>query len=237
MFAPSTTAGESVLPQTPSAIPPLENGDSLTREEFERRYGAMPYLKKAELIDGVVPVTAPVRFDCHAEQHAWLICWSTTYVAFTPGVRVGDNASARMNARNEPQPDLALFADAASLSLAQVDDEGYLAASPDLLGEIAASSVSIDLGKKLRNYRAAGVREYIVWRVLDKAVDWFVLRGSDYALLGAGADGIVRSEVFPGLWLDSAAMLKGDLPRVLGVLQLGLQTTEHAAFVVKLRPS
>lgn len=32
--------------------PPLQQGDMLTRSEFERRYAAMPHLKKAELIDG-----------------------------------------------------------------------------------------------------------------------------------------------------------------------------------------
>lgn len=33
---------------------PLENGDRLSRFEFEHRYQAMPELKKAELVEGVV---------------------------------------------------------------------------------------------------------------------------------------------------------------------------------------
>ena len=32
-------------------IPPLESGDRLSRHEFERRYTAMPHIKKAELIE------------------------------------------------------------------------------------------------------------------------------------------------------------------------------------------
>jgi hypothetical protein len=42
-------------------IPPLENGDRLTRREFERRYNAMPDVKKAELIEGVVYMPSPTR--------------------------------------------------------------------------------------------------------------------------------------------------------------------------------
>jgi hypothetical protein len=48
---------------TTSIIPPLDNGDRLTRDEFERRYAAMPNLKKAELIEGVVYVPAALRYD------------------------------------------------------------------------------------------------------------------------------------------------------------------------------
>jgi hypothetical protein len=236
-MAASSTKPTARLPQPRPVIPPLENGDRLSRAEFERRYHAMPDLKNAELIGGVVHMPSPVRFDRHAEQHGWLVGWSFTYAAFTKGVRLGDNASTRLTEADEPQPDVALFADAASHSLARVDDEGYLAGSPDLLGEVAASSVSIDLGSKFEAYRAAGVREYIVWRVLDRALDWFVLRGDNYVPLLPGPDGILRSEVFPGLWLDSAALLQGDLPRVIEVLQLGLQSPEHSEFVVKLRPA
>ena len=44
-----------------SKILPLENGDRLSRLEFERRYQAMPELKKAELIEGRVYMASPVR--------------------------------------------------------------------------------------------------------------------------------------------------------------------------------
>jgi Putative restriction endonuclease len=195
----------------------------------------MPHLNKAELIDGVVHMPSPVRFDCHAEQHAWLVCWSATYVSLTPGVRVGDNASTRLNPRSEPQPDLALFVDAGNRAQARVDSEGYLAGAPDLVGEVSASSASIDLGSKLEVYRATGVHEYIVWRVLDGAVDWLVLRNNAYELLAAGGDGLLRSEALPGLWLDAKALLAGNLQRVLEALHLGIKSPEHAAFVAALQ--
>jgi len=104
-----------------------------------------------------------------------------------------------------------------------------------LLAEVAASSAAIDLNQKLRVYRRNEVHEYVVWRVLDQAVDWFVLRGSAYEELAAGADGILRSGVFGGLWLDPAALVRGDLARVLAVVQQGIASPEHAAFVSRLR--
>ena len=101
--------------------------------------------------------------------------------------------------------------------------------------EVAASSVSIDRNAKLRAYRRNGVREYILWRVEDREIDWFVLRGSEYEQLPAGPDGIVRSEVFLGLWLDPEALVRGDLAQVLAVLQQGIASPEHAAFVQRLQ--
>ena len=99
---------------------------------------------------------------------------------------------------------------------------------------MAASSASIDLNAKFRLYLRNGVREYIVWRVLDGAVDWFVLRGDRYEPLSLGADGLLKSEVFPGLWLDPQALLAGNLQRVLDAVQAGVRSPEHAAFVAKL---
>ena len=76
-----------------SALPRLEPGDVLTREEFERRYAAMPNLKKAELIGGVVFMPAAVRFGHHASPHARLIYWLCAYQKETPNVIVGDNVA------------------------------------------------------------------------------------------------------------------------------------------------
>jgi hypothetical protein len=87
----------------------------------------------------------------------------------------------------------------------------------------AASSVSIDLHAKRRVYRRNAVQEYLVWRVQDQAIDWFVLREGDYQPLVADAVGILRSIRFPGLWLDAAALLRGDLAAVLQTLQRGVQ--------------
>ena len=90
-----------------SIVPSLESGDHLSRAEFERRYEAMPELKKAELIDGVVYVGSPVSSN-HADAHARVMLWLGTYAARTPSIYCGDNATVVLDDSNEPQPDALL---------------------------------------------------------------------------------------------------------------------------------
>lgn len=215
--------------------PPLESGDHLSRDEFERRYEAMPGLKKAELIEGVVYMSSPVRWNHHARPHVHLLSWLGVYEANTPGVQAGDNGTVRLDLDNEPQPDAILIVEPARGGQAQLSDDDYIEGAPELVAEVAASSVSIDLNTKLRVYRRNNVREYIVWRVLDQAIDWFALRQSQFDRLPLGADGTYRSEIFPGLWLDPTALTRFDLSAVLQRLQLGLSDPEHAAFAARLQ--
>jgi Uma2 family endonuclease len=217
-------------------IPELEHGDRLTRAEFERRYQAMPQLKKAELIEGEVYMPSPVRIRRHSGPHFHLITWLGVYTSASPGVEGGDNSTVRLDLDNEPQPDGLLFIDPARGGQARISEDDYIESAPELVGEIASSSASYDLHAKLNVYRRSGVREYIVWRVLDRQIDWFVLREGSYERKPPDADGILRSEVFPGLWLDAAAMIEGNPARVLAVLQQGLGSAEHAAFVARLNP-
>ena len=112
----------------------------------------------------------------------------------------------------------------------RVSDDDYLEGAPELIGEIAASSVTYDLHDKLRVYRRNGVREYVVWRVHDRQIDWFVLADDEYRRLEPDAAGVLHSTVFPGLRLaQSSALLAGDLATVLTELQRGLGTDEHSA--------
>jgi Uma2 family endonuclease len=217
--------------------PPLETGDRLTRDEFERRYDAMPQLKKAELINGVVYVPSPVRLFQHGRPNRHLSAWLGNYEAATPGVLGGDNTTARLDLLNEPQPDLILLIDPACGGQAQISPDDYIEGAPELVAEVAASSASMDLHDKLDLYRRMGVREYLVCRVLDRQLDWFVLRGRQYRRLKPGKDGLLRSKVFPGLWLDPEALLAGNLARVLAVVREGTASPEHAAFVARLRQS
>ena len=216
------------------AIPPLEPGDRLTRDEFERRYDAMPQLKKAELIEGGVHMPSPVRWKKHAGPHFRLITWLGHYQANTPGVEGGDNGSTRLDLENEPQPDASLIFEPAFGGNVRISSDDYVVGAPELVAEVTASSVSIDLNTKFRVYRRNEVREYVVWRVQDRAIDWFVLRHGDYEQLAVNAAGNYESEVFPGLWLDPAALIRGDLRRVLHVLDDGLRSPAHAAFVQSL---
>jgi Uma2 family endonuclease len=215
-------------------IPPLENGDRLTREEFERRYEAMPHLKKAELIEGVVYVPSPTRYRRHGRPHLHLLGWMYEYEKTTPGVESAGNTTVRLSDDTEVQPDGCMFINPARGGQVRISADDYLELAPELMAEVAASSVSYDLGSKLAAYRRSGVREYVVWRVLNNAIDWFVLRGGDFVPLAADERGILKSEVFPGLWLDPAAMIVGDIQQVSSVLQEGLATPEHAAFVARL---
>jgi Uma2 family endonuclease len=219
----------------PSPLPPLENGDRLSRDEFERRYDAMPNLKKAELIDGEVYVASPVRFEQHGEPHAQLVTWMGTYALHTPGVRVGDNSTFRIDEGNEPQPDGTMIIDPAHGGRTRIDADGYLQVGADLVAEVTASSVSIDLHRKFRVYEQNQVQEYLVWRMLDRAVDWLARRPTGYERLPLTAGGYYASEVFPGLRLDPAALVRGDLVRVHQVLHEGLASPEHAEFVARLK--
>jgi hypothetical protein len=216
------------------SIPPLATGDHLTRDEFERRYEAMPEVKKAELIEGVVYMPSPVRMEQHAAQHADLVGWLSVYRANTPGARVGDNPTLRLDQNNEPQPDAMMMIGPHRGGQATIDAAGYIAGGPELVAEVAASNVSIDRNAKFQVYQRNSVREYVLWRVEDRAIDWFILRGGQYEPLPL-TDGLYRSEVFPGLWLDPAAMVRLDLAAVLTALQRGIATPEHAAFVARLR--
>ena len=216
------------------AIPRLENGDRLTLAEFERRYDAMPGLKKAELIDGLVHMPSPVRQRFHGRQHSHLNFWLCAYEGRTPGVEVGDNSSVRLDLENMPQPDCLLFIQPEYGGHVRFGSDDYIEGAPDLVAEVASSSASYDLGRKLDAYRRSGVREYIVWRVLDRQIDWFVQREDRFESLPASADGTLRSEIFPGLWMDPFALTKGDVYAVLDAVGQGLKSPEHAEFVARL---
>ncbi|MCY7274366.1 MAG: Uma2 family endonuclease [Phormidesmis sp. CAN_BIN44] len=215
-------------------LPPLENGDRLTRTEFERRYQAMPNLKKAELIEGIVYMASPLRFEPHAEPHANLMIWLGNYRVATPGVRLGDNPTVRLDSDNEPQPDAVLLIDAGVGGRSRISTDGYLEGAPELVAEIAASSVAIDLRDKKRAYRRNGIQEYIVWQVFDQKLDWFSLHDDDYFSQSPNEDGIICSQVFPGLWLSVSALIAGDMQQVLAVLQEGINSAEHISFLQHL---
>lgn len=206
-------------PAAERRVPPLENGDRLTRAEFERRYSAMPHTQKAELIEGEVHMPSPVSYVGHGGPHADVMAWLGSYRASTPGVLCADNTTVRLDVDNEPQPDAFVMLDPAHGGQARVGPEGYVESAPELVVEVAASSVSIDLGKKMNAYRRNGVREYVVWRVEDQEIDWFVLREGAYEPLPLDAHGLYRSEVLPGLVLDPSVMVAGDLRKVIDTLE------------------
>ncbi|QDU27429.1 hypothetical protein ETAA8_25160 [Anatilimnocola aggregata] len=223
-------------PVTPIAeqAPPLQSGDRLTRDEFERRYSVAPSHIRAELVEGIVYVMGPpVSEQYHAIPHGDFVTWMGVYKIYTPGVQLYDNATVRLDSDNEFQPDAALRILPEFGGQSRTRDN-FIDGAPELVAEIAASSASYDLGEKLKVYRRAGVREYVVWRTWDGAIDWFSLQAGQYVPQSPDQQGLHKSEVFPGLWLDPAAMLAGNGVRVIEVLQQGLATAEHAKFVTDL---
>ncbi|MCL4242186.1 MAG: Uma2 family endonuclease [Dehalococcoidia bacterium] len=200
---------------TAGYIPRLENGDRLTVAEFERRYEAMPDEKKAELIEGVVYLSSPVSVS-HAQADSAVHTWLGAYSARHPRLQLLVNATVRIDRDSEFQPDALLRTHDGGTS--RTTPDGYLEGPPELVVEVAASSVSRDLHSKKNVYRRAGVREYIVLRLLDAELDWFELRAGEYVRRSAGAGGMIESVQFPGLRLDVPALLAGDLPRLLAAL-------------------
>jgi Uma2 family endonuclease len=190
----------------------LESGDHLTQAEFHRLYCARPDIKKAELVEGVVYVASPVRM-LHAEPHGLVMGWLVAFKARHPDFRLGDNATVILDDDNEVQPDACLWRQEAGA--ARLTDDGYVEGAPQLIVEIAASSASYDLHIKKRAYQRNGVQEYVVWRVLDDAIDWFRLEGAEYVPVEPDAAGIIESSGFPGLRLNVAKMLAGDVAGVL----------------------
>ena len=216
-------------------IPPLEQGDRLDREEYLRRYAAMPEHIKAERIEGMVYMAAAATSaDFHAFPHANLMFCFTSYQVATPGVQASDNGTIHLDLDNDPQPDGGLLILPSHGGQTRIDSNGFIVGATELVAEISGSSVSYDLNTKLNVYRRNGVREYLVHRGYDGQIDWFSLSEGQYVPLPPDAEGIVRSQVFPGLWLKPAALVSRDMTEVFRVLQMGLATEEHSQFATRL---
>ncbi|MFI5461274.1 MAG: Uma2 family endonuclease [Isosphaerales bacterium] len=214
-------------------LPPLEAGQHLEQPTFHDRYEAMPPDTRAELVGGVVYMPSPLSGD-HGEEHSNVSGWLFHYRRFTPGVRSPNDTTVKLDPQGEPQPDCQLRIPAELGGQTYVDDEGYIAGAPELVVEVARSSRYYDLKQKKADYERAGVREYVVVELDPNRIHWFIRRGTRFAVLRPGPDGIYRSRVFPGLWLDPKALYAEDLDRLIQVLEQGLATREHAAFVARL---
>jgi Uma2 family endonuclease len=211
-------------------VKPLINGERMSREEFLGRWDLLPELKRAELIRGVVHTASPLSL-AHGKGDTDVSLWLGYYAAHTPGTEAFSNASVLI-LDDVPQPDVCLRIKPEFGG--RSGQRGPLVAGPvELIAEIAVTSGDIDLGEKLRLYEEAGVREYIVVEP-GARVTWQILEGDRYTVSPPDADGVHRSRVFPGLWLDPAALLAGDGPRILETLNRGLAGEEHGAFIARL---
>ena len=212
----------------------FEPGDRMDQKTFHAIYEQMPEDFKAELIGGVVYVPAALRAD-HGDVHADVITWLGTYRAHTPGVRLLDNATHKLGEDSEPQPDASLLIRGGQTT---VTSKGYIRGAPELVVEVVLSTRAYDLHAKKDDYEKYGVREYIAVVIRECRVAWFIRvnAGGGFVELPLPPDGIFRSPLFAGLWLDAKALLEGDTKRVLEVLNQGLADPAHAAFAATLKP-
>ena len=239
----TTSANQFVSTDTPD-IPPLRNGDHLTRAEFHRRYEAMGDDVRAELIEGIVylrskhDMASPVSIDSHGTPHLHVVTWVGFYLSKTPGLIGGDNSTVFIDGTNEPQPDVLLGIPAAVGGQTRLTTRGkkrYVDGAPELVIEIAAGTASIDLNAKLTAYQRNGVGEYLVVLAEDqREVRWFVLEDDHFTPLRPDESGLLKSRLFPGLWLDGAALLAGDLPRLLAGIDAGCATEAHRQFAARV---
>jgi len=229
-----TVRGKAAGPAPGAAAPRLLNGDHLTVPEFERRYEATPDIKFAELIEGIVVMSPPIS-SLHSGPHGVLAGLLQMYAWATPGTDSDICGSLRLDGKNEYLPDVMLRIKSGPLARCKVAPDGMFEGSPELAGEIAVSSEGYDLHEKRAVYQRALVREYFVWQVMDAKVHWFALEEGQYAVLKPGADGVICSRVFPGLWLDLRALLTGDREKLRRTLDRGIKSAAHRAFVKHLQ--
>jgi Putative restriction endonuclease len=218
----------SVLPESAT----LTTGEKMSKAEFLCRWEALPGLKFAELIEGVVFVPSPLSLN-HGERDSTIIGWLCYYAFRTPGCHVGNNTTWEM-LESVPQPDVHLRIEPEHGGQSSVIGK-YPVGAPELAVEICLTSTEVDFGPKLRLYERAGVREYITLELLAKRIVWRVLRDRVYQALEPDADQVFRSIVFPGLWLDQDAFWRNDGTRMLATLEAGLATAEHQEFAARLR--
>ena len=232
-----------------TGVPPLRDGDRLDIDEFLRRYAADKVVYSAELLQGIVHITRwrethdgeettvpPISAEGHSEPHASLITWFGNFAAATPGLKALSPITTILPSQTTGlEPDAVLRILPSHGGAATVGADKFLHGAPEMLAEISFTSGARDFGKKFDAYQADEVPEYLVWRTAEKEVHWFALKRKKYVALQPHADGTLRSEVFPGLWLDVPALLAGDLAKVLATLQQGIASPEHAAFVAKLQ--
>jgi Uma2 family endonuclease len=212
---------------------PLENGEHLTRAEFHRRFLGMPSLKRAELIEGIVIMGSPVS-AAHANAHGILGGILFQYATNTAGVVYCDNATVRMDADNEVQPDGLLRVEPEAGGRSRLTEDGFYEGVPEFIAEVTVSSSSYDFHEKLNVYRRNGVREYLIWQPSVRRLEWLKHREGQYVPMPARADGLICSDVFPGLWIDAEALVAGNVRKVLTRLQKGFRSAAHGEFVRRI---
>lgn len=210
----------------------LADGTKLRQPEFHRLYEQYPEDTKFELIDGVVYMSSPAGGE-HGRGTHLINGVLFLYCARTFGVQGGNNMTAILGWDSEPQPDLLLRILPECGGQSQFNEQNYLVGAPELVCEVAVSSLRLDLGKKLDMYENYGVQEYLVYDAKDQALHWFRLPGHE--MIHPDSTGVYKSQLFPGLWINSKALARGDAAGMFATVEAGTKTAAHKKFVAKLR--
>lgn len=228
-----TVLSSSVNISSAPTVPELESGDHLDQRAFHDRYEQMPPGFRAELIGGVVYVPSPAKRQ-HAVPDGRLNGWMALYQSLTPGTEFVPNITTILGTDCELQPDGVLVI---LNGQSRFREDDYLVGPPELVAEVASSTASYDLHSKKRDYERYGVTEYLVIVARQRRVVWFVRENGSFVEMTPDAGGLLKSRVFPGLWLDAEAFLSNDYAKVLATLQDGVKSDAHAEFVRKLSGS
>ena len=218
---------------SPAVIPPgLVTGERMSVDEFLRRWEELPDLKKAELVDGIVYVPSPLSLE-HGSLDSLIIWWLAHYAHATPGCKAGNNSTWLMLvAHRNPMPSCGSCPRTVG---SRGRERQFGAGAPELAVEVCVTSTEVDFGPKLKLYERAGVREYITIELFGQRIVWRMLENAVYVAQQVPSDGVLRSQVFPGLWLDVAAFWDDDGAKMLAALNAGLSSEDHQRFVERLR--
>ena len=175
----------------------------LTREEYHRlgEAGILGEDDRVELLDGQLVDMSPI-----GPRHALAVDALTKLLVMA----VGERASVRvqnpieLDARTEPQPDIALV---------RRPWRSYPTTHPGpedvfLLIEVADASLEIDRGAKLELYARAGIRE--LW-IVDLTTDGVFVhrkpRGDKYdVVMRVEPSGVLGVEGLPGVAIPAASL-------------------------------
>lgn len=223
----------SIVERPKKGLRSLVNGERMSQPEFHRRYEDCPEDEKWELVGGIVYMASPLKWK-HSSFDGEIGYLLESYRRSTPGVDVTHNATAILSERSEPQPDLAMRILHEYGGQSRINADDYLEGAPELVVEVAHSRRNLAMHAKREDYRRNGVIEYLVLLIEEQEVYWFSFPDDE---IRPNREGISKSRVFPGLWIDLDALLRRDSHRLLEVLRKGLASRPHAGFVKRLQSS
>jgi Uma2 family endonuclease len=136
--------------------------------------------------------------------------------------------------KSEPQPDTVLMIrrEYGGRTRIRGKKTKYIVGPPELVMEVAHSSRAIDLHEKRQDYRRGGVLEYVVFDIDRQTVHWFDLTADKQ--IPIPSHGILKSQTFPGFWIDTQALVARDVMRLADCLDEGIASAEHQEFANQL---